>query len=39
VPLALKKAEEVRPDFVDAAHLLQLSSDTGVSCPGKPQLQ
>ncbi len=39
VPLARKKAEEVRPDFVDAAHLPQLSSDTGVSCPGKPQLQ
>jgi hypothetical protein len=39
VPLARKKVEKARPDVVDAAHVPQLSSGTGDSCPGTAQLQ
>ena len=39
VPLARKIGEEIRSDFVDAAHLPQLSSGAYVSCPGRRNLQ
>ena len=39
VPLAGKKVEKARPDFVKAAHVPQLSSGTGDSCPGTAQLR